>query len=80
MFVSQTENRAPGSSPAKRYAESLADRFSDGCISRITLAGDDYNTVLKHYARFAPDYLAGVHSPVASCLSAGTGLQLGTAP
>lgn len=25
-----------------------------------TMAGDDYDTILKHYARFAPDYLKGV--------------------
>jgi integrase len=24
------------------------------------MAGDDYNTIIKHYARFAPDYLDGV--------------------
>jgi integrase len=27
------------------------------------MAGDDYETIMKHYARFAPDYLAGVWSP-----------------
>lgn len=27
------------------------------------MAGDDYETIMKHYARFAPDFLDGVWSP-----------------
>lgn len=39
------------------------------------MAGDDYETIMKHYARFAPDFLADVfgaphtHSPDPPCLA-----------